>query len=421
MEELGIGRPSTYASTLAVLRDREYVSLDKKRLKAEDKGRSSPPSWRASSRAMSSSTSLPAWKSSSTAISNHELDWKEVLRDFWRDFSAAIDATKELRTTRGSRRARRALGAAHLPRQGRWLESARLPDLRQRYSVAEARQVRRLHRLLELSGMPLYAPARHAGRRRGRRRGGGTARADAQLGADPATGQDVTVRDGRFGPYVQLGEGEKPKRVSLPKGMTPAGLDLDQALRLLELPKEVATHPEVGEPILVGIGRYGPYVQHGRVYANLERDDDVLEVGANRAIDLIVAKEKRGQALRRRAQPGRSLGEHPALGGEIVVQCRQIRALCQSWQGQRYLAEGHGPRCRDIGPGRRADCRQRRGQGRHEKPPAKSGSTKSTAKKAPAKAATAKKASVKKAAAKTAIAESDEPPFEIDPPERKRG
>jgi len=130
------------------------------------------------------------------------------------------------------------------------------------------------------------------------------------------TSLEVTMRDGRFGPYIQLGEGEKPKRSSLPKGMSPGSVTLDNALALLSLPREVARHPVSGEPILVGIGRFGPYVQHGKVYANIDKDDDVLELGANRAIDLIVAKESGGGGRRGgAATPGRALGDHPTGGG----------------------------------------------------------------------------------------------------------
>ncbi len=127
------------------------------------------------------------------------------------------------------------------------------------------------------------------------------------LGTDPASGLEVTVRDGRFGPYVQLGEGEKPKRASLAKGMTVKSVDLEQALALLALPREVGRHPESGEPILAGIGRYGPYVQHGKTYANLEGVDDVFTVGINRAVDLIATKEAGGGK-----RFGRGAGAAPA-------------------------------------------------------------------------------------------------------------
>ena len=119
----------------------------------------------------------------------------------------------------------------------------------------------------------------------------------------------MTLRSGRFGPYVQLGEatdGEKPKRASLPKNVTPEDVELDFALALLSLPREVGRHPEDGEPIRAGIGRFGPYVQHDKTYANLESGDDVFNIGLNRAVTLIAGKAREGSALpplRRRPGP----------------------------------------------------------------------------------------------------------------------
>ena len=126
------------------------------------------------------------------------------------------------------------------------------------------------------------------------------------LGIDPVSGDEITLRSGRFGDYVQQGEGEKPKRCSLPKGLSPDDLTLEKAIAMLSLPREIAKHPTSGEPILAGIGRYGSYVQHGKTYANLGRDDDVLEIGANRAIDLIVAKESGAGQPRFGAGAGRA-------------------------------------------------------------------------------------------------------------------
>jgi DNA topoisomerase-1 len=159
------------------------------------------------------------------------------------------------------------------------------------------------------------------------------------LGVDPGSNLEVTIRGGRFGTYLQLGEQapvekrpkgakgpkspapEKPKRASLPKGVAPEDIDLDKALALLSLPREVGTAPEDGEPILAGIGRFGPYVKHGKVYASLEEGDDVLTVGLNRAMHLIadkIANPKKG-GRRFGADPGKALGDHPDKGGPIVV------------------------------------------------------------------------------------------------------
>ena len=140
------------------------------------------------------------------------------------------------------------------------------------------------------------------------------------------TGLEVSLRGGRFGPYVQLGEtstekdAEKPKRAGLPKGLSPDDVDLERALALLALPREVGMHPEDGEPIIAGVGRFGPYVKHGKIYANLETGDDVLNVGLNRAVTLIAEKKlKPGGGRRFGGDPGKGLGEHPDKGGPIVV------------------------------------------------------------------------------------------------------
>jgi DNA topoisomerase-1 len=134
----------------------------------------------------------------------------------------------------------------------------------------------------------------------------------------------VTVRTGRFGPYIQLGEavkkGEKPKRAGLPKGMTPEDVTLEIALGLLSLPREIGRHPEDGEPILAGIGRFGAYVKHGKTYANLEAGDEVLSIGLNRAVTLIAEKKLKPASGRRfGADPGRNLGDHPDKGGPILA------------------------------------------------------------------------------------------------------
>ena len=160
------------------------------------------------------------------------------------------------------------------------------------------------------------------------------------LGNDPSTGDEISLRDGRFGAYVQQGEGEKPKRVSLPKTIDQAEITLDQALGLLSLPREVAKHPETKEPILAGIGRFGPYVQHGKTYANIGKDEDILALGGNRAIDLIVAKES-GLTGRRfgasASAPTRELGEHPE-GGKVVVKAGRYGPYVNHGQDQRDLA-----------------------------------------------------------------------------------
>ena len=224
---------------------------------------------------------------------------------------------------------------------------------------------------------------------------GGALNGTRVLGKDPVTDEEITLRSGRFGPYVQLGESEKAKRQSLPKGTSPSDVNIELALKLLSLPREVAKHPTSGEPILASIGRYGPYVQHGKTYANLGAGDDVLEIGANRAIDLIIAKESGtggSRFGRAAAAPGRVVGAHPE-GGDISAKDGRYGPYV-SWNGvNATLPKGTAPDAITLEEAialitARAAVA----------PPKKTG----TARKAPAKKATAAKkpAATKKTAAK---------------------
>src|SRR5215203_903040 len=325
MEELGIGRPSTYAAVLQVLRDREYVKLEKKRLVPEDKGRIVTAFLESFFSRYVEYDFTADLEEQLDRISNHEIDWKQVLRDFWRDFSAAIGGTKELRTTEILDALNDLLGPHIFPPKDDGANPRACPN------CGSGQLSLKLSRYGAFVGCSDYPECKYTrqlaasganGAGEGSSPDGLAPGGVKVLGDDPETGLPVTLRDGRFGPFVQLGEGDKPKRASLPKGMPPDAVDLGKALRLLALPRPVASHPETGQPILVGIGRYGPYVQHGKTYANLAKDDDVFEIGANRAIDLIVTKESGGANGAHRGSasaPGRALGADPASGQPIVV------------------------------------------------------------------------------------------------------
>jgi DNA topoisomerase I len=315
MEELGIGRPSTYAAILQVLQTRGYVRLDKKRLVPEDKGRLVIAFLESFFSRYVEYDFTAGLEEGLDRVSNNEVAWRDLLRDFWRDFIAAVGEIKDLRVAEVLD-ALDALLAPHLfpPR-------ADGTDPRLCPTCGTGRLSLKLGKFGAFIGCSNYPECRYT--RPFSVPGPGEEAADNStrvLGEDPESGLEVTARTGRFGPYVQLGEGEngeKPKRTSLPKGTDPAAVDLEMALKLLSLPREVGRHPESGEPIVASIGRYGPYVQHGKTYANLEAGDDVLTLGLNRAVTLIADKAlKRG---RRQPAPGRSLGEHPDKGGEIVA------------------------------------------------------------------------------------------------------
>ena len=321
MEELGIGRPSTYAATLGTLRDREYVRIEKKRLVPEDKGMLVTAFLESFFKRYVEFDFTASLEEKLDRVSNAEIDWKALLREFWEEFTATIGETKELRVTEVLDSLNGILGDYVFPARtdggdprrcqvcGTGTLSLKLGKFGAFVGCSNYPECRFTR--------PLTVPASD-GEASGE--GGQMVNGVRVLGTDPESGLEVSVREGRFGTYIQLGEGEKPKRSSLPKGTNAATLSLEKALALLSLPKEVARHPESGEPILAGIGRYGPYVQHGKTYANIDKDDDILDIGANRAIDLIVAKESGagGRRFGAAATPGRELGDHPS-GGKMVV------------------------------------------------------------------------------------------------------
>ena len=314
MEELGIGRPSTYGSTLAVLRERDYVKLEKKRLMPEDKGRLVTAFLESFFPKYVSYDFTADLEERLDKVADAELNWTDLLRDFWKDFSAAIGGTAELRTTQVLDNLNDLLGPHIFPAKADGSDPRGCP------SCGKGQLSLKLGKFGAFIGCSNYPECRFTRVLAPNAEANGEARPGVRaLGADPDNGDEITVRSGRFGDYVQRGEGEKPKRCSLPKGLAAADVTLDQAIALLSLPREVAKHPTSGEPIVAGIGRFGSYVQHAKTYANLGRDDDVLEVGANRAIDLIVAKESGVSQPRFGQAAGRSLGDHPTEGGAITL------------------------------------------------------------------------------------------------------
>ena len=317
MEELGIGRPSTYTSTLTVLRDREYVRLDKKRLFPEDKGRLVIAFLESFFKRYVEFDFTASLEEKLDLISAGELEWKNVLRDFWRDFFAAVDEIKDLRITAVLDALNDMLGP-HIfpagddpnadPRKCPSCDSGRLSLKTGRFGAfigcSDYPECRFTRQLADSNDQAMQ-PDQNGGK---------------LLGQDPESGLDVTLRSGRFGPYVQLGEPvekEKPKRSSVPKTFDLVTLDLEKALALLALPREVGLHPETNKPILAGIGRYGPFVQHDGVYANLDSPEEVFSVGLNRAVTVLA--EKKTKRSPRQATILKDLGEHPELGGPMQV------------------------------------------------------------------------------------------------------
>jgi DNA topoisomerase-1 len=319
MEELGIGRPSTYASILQVLKDRNYVRLEKKRLIADDKGRVVVAFLESFFSRYVEYDFTANLEEQLDRISNSEIDWRAVLRDFWDGFIAAVGEIKDLRVSEVLDALNDLLAPHIFPPRPDGSNPRSCP------TCAEGQLSLKMGRFGAFIGCSNYPECRYTRQLSVTTGSDGSPveNGNRKLGEDPETGLEVTVRTGRFGPYLQLGEGskeEKPKRASLPKDVSPEDMDLERALALLSLPREVGKHPETGDPIMAGIGRFGPYVQHGKTYANLEAGDDVLNVGLNRAVALIADKAAKGPRGRRfGADPGRALGDHPSKGAPIVV------------------------------------------------------------------------------------------------------
>jgi len=321
MEELGIGRPSTYASTLAVLQERDYVRIDKKRLIPEDKGRLVTAFLESFFKRYVEYDFTADLEEKLDLISDGKLEWKDVLRDFWREFMRAVGEIKDLRVGEVLEALNEILGPHIFPPKAEGGDPRLCP------SCGEGRLSLKVSgKYGAFIGCSRYPDCRYT---RQLSQPEGPAEASTPegklLGHDPETGMPVTLRTGRFGPYVQLGEGskeEKPKRASVPKGVDANAIDLAYALKLLSLPREVGLHPETGKPITAGLGRYGPFILHDGTYANLPTVEEVFDVGINRAVALLAEKKAGGGKGRfQRAAPTvlKDLGEHPSEGGKVQV------------------------------------------------------------------------------------------------------
>ena len=313
MEELGIGRPSTYASIVTTIQDREYVRKDKGRLIAEDKGRLVTAFLTTYFRRYVEFDFTADLENELDDVSAGSRDWHDVMARFWRDFSAALGETADLRIGEVLEKIDEVLAPHLYPPRPDGTDPRSCPACGNgRLNLKTARSGG------AFIGCGNYPECRYT-RPLGAPNGEDGATADRLLGHD---GDDaIHLKSGRFGPYVQRGEATaevpKPPRASLPKGWTPDTMDLDRALMLLNLPRLIGPHPEDGQPIEAAIGRYGPYVKHGPKYANLPEVDEVFTIGMNRAVEVLAQKAARpGRAPA--AAPLRTLGTHPD-GGEIQV------------------------------------------------------------------------------------------------------
>src|SRR5436190_2029945 len=296
LEELGIGRPSTYASILQVLQDRSYVRLEKRRFMPEDRGRLVTAFLTNFFERYVEYGFTADLENQLDDVSGGRIDWKEVLRNFWRDFSAAIEGTKELTISDVLAALDAELGRHFFSDDGSGRDPRLCPG------CGAGRLSIKLGKFGAFIGCSDYPNCRYTRPLALEGESEENAATDTPLGTDPASGLVISLKKGPYGHYVQLGPDgqDKPKRVSLPRSMKPSDVTLDTALRLLALPRELGLHPETRETIVAGIGRFGAYIKHGKTFKSLAQDDDVLTIGLNRAVVLL--GEPAGERRRRRSR-----------------------------------------------------------------------------------------------------------------------
>ena len=397
MEELGIGRPSTYASILSTIVDREYVRKDKNRLIPEDKGRLVTAFLANFFKRYVEYDFTADLEAELDDVSAGERDYKDVLARFWRDFSAAVAETADLRIGEVLEKLDDFLAPHLYPARADGGDPRSCPTC----------GTGRLHLKTARSGGAFIGCGNYPACRYTRPLAGdaeSVASDGRVLGRDDA-GNEISLRAGRFGPYVQRGEASeanpKPDRASLPKGWSPDGLTLERALALLSLPREVGPHPEDGVPVEAGIGRFGPYVKHGSVYANLPDVEEVFTIGMNRAVEVLAQKASRGRGRTAAPGPLKVLGAHPD-GGEVQVMPGKYGPYVKWEKVNATLPKGVEPEAVTLEQALVLIAEKAGKSGAKKKPAAKAAAKKApakpAAKKAPAKPA-AKKASAKKAPA----------------------
>ncbi|MBL8835421.1 MAG: type I DNA topoisomerase [Alphaproteobacteria bacterium] len=315
LEELGIGRPSTYATIIDVLQNRGYVKLDKRRFIPEDRGRVVTTFLTSFFNRYVQYDFTAKLEDQLDEISEGKMDWKAVLREFWTQFSEAIAGTKDLTITQVIDALDEELAPHLFPPRADGSDPRACP------SCNEGRIGLRLGKFGAFLGCSRYPECKFTRQLADAGERGGELEGPKTLGVDPATSEVVSLRKGPYGIYIQLGEGAegtKPKRVSLPRDLTPSTLDFETALKLLALPREIGAHPTSGTMILAGLGRFGPYIKHGNDYRSLESTADLLSVGINRAVDLL-AQPRKGRGGGAPATPQRAVGNHPDDGKPITA------------------------------------------------------------------------------------------------------
>jgi DNA topoisomerase-1 len=377
LEELGIGRPSTYASIIQVLKDREYVRLEQKRFVAEEKGRLVTAFLERFFERYVGYDFTAGLEGQLDDISAGEAEYQQVLRDFWADFKPRTEQVMEQKPWDVEKALDEYLSDHLFPPKADGGDPRLCP------TCGDGRLALKVGKYGPFISCSNYPECRYT-----RQFAGNGEQAGPQtLGDDPATGLAVEVKVGRFGRYVQSGE----KRSSVPKDVPE--LDLEVALRLLSLPREVGLHPETGLPIVANLGRYGPYLLHDGKYANLKETAELFEIGMNAAVMKLA--EPKGAARRGSAEPLAVLGAHPETGAEVKVLNGRFGPYVSDGTTNANVPKASDPKALTLDEAV-ALLAERAAKG--PSTGRKKGAKKAAAKKAPAKKAAAKKPAAKKKA-----------------------
>ncbi len=398
LEELGIGRPSTYASIIQTLKDRAYVRVEKNRFFAEESGRLVTAFLERFFERYVGFDYTAGLEEELDDVSGGRAQWQAVLEAFWRDFKPRTTEVMEQQPSAITAELDQFLAPYLFPERADGADPRLCPN------CGEGQLALRGGKFGAFIACSNYPDCKYTRRFA---QPGGEASADAtpeQLGKDPATGLEVERKSGRFGPYIQLGEGKDAKRASIPKD---AGeLTLELALKLLSLPRTVGTHPETGEPITASIGRYGPYLAHNGKYARLTSTSEVFETGMNAAVvKLAEAAAGGGRPQRGAARaPLKELGAHPRTGAEMKLMEGRYGAYITDGETNATLPKSITPEAltaeeaAQLLDERVASAPAKKGKPAAKKAPAKVAAADAKPKRAPAKKPVAKKASAKKTA-----------------------
>ena len=314
LEELGIGRPSTYASTLQVLKDRDYVRIEKNRFFAEESGRLVTAFLERFFERYVSYDFTAGLEDELDEISGGRAQWQAVLEAFWRDFKPKTAEVMEQKPSDITAELDKFLEPMLFPPRADGSNPRACPTCGDgQLSLRGGR----FGAFIACSNYPECKYTRKFGQPGGSN--GGEDTGPEVLGRHPETGQDIVRKSGRFGPYIEMGEGKEAKRGSIPKDLPDGEMTLDWAVKLLSLPREVGLHPETGKPIVANIGRFGPYLLHDGKYGRLSSTAEIFEVGMNSAVAKLADAANKGGRGSSSREPLKVLGKHPRTEAEIKL------------------------------------------------------------------------------------------------------